>query len=186
MDGEKLRDGIFALRTARFGKVTEGMVERLKRDTKGKSRFYDLDDVQHQHKIEVKFSVVQKKAETMITEETVLQCIEESVAENRMVAFSDWKQHKFDCNIQQVKRAEFDVLYYGLFFSDCVKIFRIESQDIKRNSEGGRINYSDRQHKGNKGEGQFHITHRKLQVHLDHYFDKTLSFGELYDLLAGK
>lgn len=186
MDGEKLRDGIFALRTRRFGSVAECMVKGLLKYSKGRSLFHDLYDDQLNHRIEVKFSVVQKKSETTITEETVLRCIEESVAENRMVAFSEWKQNKFDCNIQQVKRAEFDVLYYGLFFSDCVKIFRIEGPEIKENSKGGQIYYSDRQHKGNVGEGQFHINSQTLQIHLDHYLYKTLSFGELYDLLAGK
>ena len=186
MDGEKLRDGIFALRTRRFGSVSECMVKGLLKYSKGRILFHDLYDDQFNHRIEVKFSVVQKKAETTITEETVLRCIEESVAENRMVTFSEWKQNKFDCNIQQVKRAEFDVLYYGLFFSDCVTIFRIESRNVKTKSEGGQINYSDHQHKGNKGEGQFHITHRKLQFHLDHYHHKTISYDELYGLLAGK
>jgi hypothetical protein len=186
MDGEKFRDGIFALRTRRFGSVAECMVKRLRKYSKAKSVFHDLFDDARKHKIEVKFSVVQKKAETTVTEETVLRCIEEAVAENRMVAFSEWSQHRFDCNIQQVKRAEFDVLYYGLFFSDCVQIFRLESQEIKENAQGGRIGYSDRQHKGNIGEGQFHINARTLQIHLDHYLYKTLSYDELYGLLAGK
>ena len=185
MDGATLRDGIFALRTRRVGSVAECMVKRLLKYSKGRSLFHDLYDDQLNHRIEVKFSVVQKKAETTVTEDTVLKCIEEAVAENRMVAFSDWKKHKFDCNIQQVKRAEFDVLYYGLFFSDCVKIFRIESQEIKENSKGGRIYYSDFQHKGNIGEGQFHINPQTLQIHLDHYHYKTLTYDELYKLLAG-
>src|SRR4051794_22559181 len=112
MDGAKLRDGgIFALRTRRIGSVAECMIKRLLKYSKGRSIFHDLYDDQLSHRIEVKFSVVQKKAETTVTEETVLRCIEDAVAENRMVAFSEWKQHKFDCNIQQVKRAEFDVLY---------------------------------------------------------------------------
>lgn len=185
MDGEKLRDGIFALRTRRIGSVGECMIKRLLKYSKGRSVFHDLYDDQLNHRIEVKFSVVQKEAETKVTEETVLRCIEESVAQNRMVPFSEWQRHKFDCNIQQVKRAEFDVLYYGLFFSDCVKLFRIEKQEIKENSKGGRINYSDRQHKGNVGEGQFHINCPLLQIHLDYYAYKTLSYGELYKLLAG-
>ena len=103
-----------------------------------------------------------------------------------MAAFSEWEQHKFDCNIQQVKRVEFDVLYYGLFFSDFIKIFRIESLDIKENSRGGRIYYSDFQHKGNEGEGQFHINPNTFQIHLDYYLYKTLTYDELYQLLAAE
>ena len=185
MDGEKLRDGIFALRTRRIGSVAECMIMRLLKFSKGRSLFHDLYDDQLKHRIEVKFSIVQKKAETTVTEDTVLQCIEEAVAANRMVAFSEWKHHKFDCNIQQVKRSEFEVLYYGLFFSDCVTIFRIESHEIKENVNGGRIYYSDFQHKGNIGEGQFHVNSQTLQIHLDHYHYRILSYDELYQLLAG-
>ncbi len=139
MDGQKLRDGIFALRTRRFGSVAECMVKRLRKYGKAKSLFHDLFDEKASRRIEVKFSTVLKKAEQTVTEESVLKCIEDATAEKRMVAFVDWEQAQFDCNIQQVKRREFDVLYYGLFFSDFIKIFRIESSEIKENSHGGAI-----------------------------------------------
>ena len=127
---------------------------------------------------------MQEKAKRTVTDETVLDCIKDAIAEKEPVPFRNWKAHKFECNIQQVKRREFDVLYYGLFFSDCVQIFRIKSSDIKPGSEGGDIGYSDRQHKGNVGEGQFHITDKNLHTHLDKYFHKTLSYDELFKLLA--
>lgn len=184
MDGETLRDGIFALRTRRFGSVAECMIKRLLKCSQARSLFHDLYDDASQHRIEVKFSVVQKKSERIVTEATVLRCIEEATAEERMVAFADWRQHRFDCNIQQIKRAEFDVLYYGLFFSDRIQIFRLESIEIKENENGGCIDYSDFQHKGNIGEGQFHINPRTFQTHLDHYFYKTLTYDQLYELLA--
>ena len=141
MDGEQLRSGIFALRTRRFGSVAECMIKRLLKCSLARSLFHDLYDDAQRHRIEVKFSVVQKKSEQTVTEQTVLRCIEDATAENRMVAFAKWRDYEFDCNIQQVKRSEFDVLYYGLFFSDCIKIFRIESRDIKENNRGGRIYY---------------------------------------------
>lgn len=184
MDAEKLRDGIFALRTRRFGSVAECMIKRILNCSLAQSLFHDLYDDALHHRIEVKFSVVQKKAERTVTEETVVRCIEEATAQKRMVAFPEWPRHQFDCNIQQVKRTEFEVLYYGLFFSDCIKIFRIESTYIKENLRGGRIYYSDFQHKGNVGEGQFHINPTTLQVHLDHYLYKTLTYDELYQLLS--
>jgi hypothetical protein len=150
----------------------------------GRNLFHDLYDDSLHHRIEVKFSVVQKKAERTITKETVVRCIEEATAERRMVSFAEWPQHAFDCNIQQVKRKEFDVLYYGLFFSDCIKVFRIESKDIRENQRGGRIFYSAFQHKGNVGEGQFHINPRTLQIHLDHYLHQTFTYDELLRLLT--
>jgi hypothetical protein len=178
LDGEPLRDGIFALYTRRFGSVAEFMVKRLIRCGKAKNQFHDLYDDVARHRVEVKFSVVRKKSETPISEETVVQCILEATAEQRMVGFADWRHVQFDCNIQQIKRAEFDVLYYGLFFADCVKIFRISSGAI-----GSDIYYSDKQHKGNVGEGQFHINQDTLGTHLERYLWKTLSYDELYELL---
>lgn len=184
MDSEKLRTGIFALRTRRFGSVAECMVQRLLRYGKAKSLFHDLFDEEAHRRIEVKFSTVQKKAERTVTVETVLDCIADAVKERKPVPFSDWRNYKFDCNIQQVKRKEFDVLYYGLFFSDCIKIFKLASREIKEKKFGGMIGYADKQHKGNIGEGQFHITEKNLQLHVDHYLHKTLSYDQLLKLLA--
>ena len=179
MDGKTLRDGIFALRTRRFGTVTEFLIQKLASLRKGKSLFHDLYDDIARKRIEVKFSVVLKKSATSITQATVLQCIEEAVSEQRMVAFLDWASVDFDCNIQQVKRAEFEILYYGLFFSDCILVFRIPSDRID-----SHIYYSDKQHKGNIGEGQFHINRETLQVHLDQHLYQKLTYDQLYDLLS--
>ncbi|MEK6797883.1 MAG: hypothetical protein AABZ12_02840 [Planctomycetota bacterium] len=179
MDGKTLRDGIFALHTRRFGTVAEVMIQRLIKCGKGRNLFHDLYDDAAKHRIEVKFSRVRKASETPINADTVLACIEEATSANRLVSFASWKQIAFDCNIQQVKRPEFDVLYYGLFFSDCVTIFRINSGDI-----GQQIYYSDKQHKGNVGEGQFHINQDTIQIHLDRYLYQTLTYEKLLELLC--
>lgn len=183
MDGKKLRDGIFSLRTRRFGSVAEFMIKRMEKCGKSQNQFHDLYDDVKLRRIEVKFSVVQKKANTPISESTVLQCIEEATSAERMIAFSEWEKYPFDCNIQQIKRVEFDVLYYGLFFSDCIQIFRIESGQIKENNRGGKIHYSDFQHKGNEGEGQFHINSDTFRIHLNNYLYQTLTYDQLYTLL---
>jgi hypothetical protein len=112
MDGDKLRDGIFSLRTRRFGSVAEFMIKRMEKCGKSQNQFHDLYDDVKRRRIEVKFSVVLKKADTPISESTVLKCIEEATSAERMVAFSEWEKNPFDCNIQQIKRAEFDVLYW--------------------------------------------------------------------------
>lgn len=178
MNGQTLREGIFALRTRRFGTVAELMIKRLVKLGKGQNQFHDLYDDADKKRIEVKFSTVMKGAETTVTEDTVLRCIEEAIAANRMVVFDEWENFKFDCNIQQIKRVEFDVLYYGLFFADCIKIFRITSEEI-----GRQIAYSDKQHKGNEGEGQFHINKDTFQFHLNNYLYQTLTYEKLYELL---
>lgn len=179
MDGDTLREGIFCLNTRRFGTVAELIIKRLVRLGKGRSLFHDLYDDVAQKRVEVKFSRVLQRADIPISEETLLQGIAAASSEQRMIAFAEWREYRFDCNIQQVKRAEFDVLYYGLFFSDCVLIFHITSDQI-----GPQIYYSDRQHKGNIGEGQFHINQDTLQVHLDNYLYRKLAYDELLDLLS--
>ena len=164
MDGDGLRKGIFSLRTRRVGTVAELMIKRLVKLGKGRSLFHDLYDDVASKRVEVKFSTVLRKSTTLINESTLLRCIEAASSEKRMVSFDSWQKTKFDCNIQQIKRREFDVLYYGLFFADCVVIFHIDSDQI-----GSQINYSDKQHKGNVGEGQFHINQDTLQFHLANY-----------------
>ena len=178
MNAQMLRDGIFNLQTRRFGTVAEVMIRRLFKLGKSKNQFHDLYDDLANHRVEVKFSTVRKKNNRVITEDSVLKCISDELALNRHVLYSKWRENEFDCNIQQVKRSEFDVLYYGLFFSEAVAIFRIESKDI-----GSQIYYSDKQHKGNEGEGQFHLNDNTLQIHLDKYLYKLLSYQELLDLL---
>lgn len=53
-----------------------------------------------------------------------------------------------------------------MFFEDKIMICKIEAEQIKADS---KIFYSDYQHRGNVGEGQFHINNTTLQNHLDKY-----------------
>lgn len=177
MTPTELRDGIFALNTRRFGTVAEIMVKRLKSLGKAHNLFHDLYDDTASQRIEVKFSRVAQNLERL-TEQNVLESIQNELGTDRRIQFADWTEHKFGCNIQQIKRTEFEVLYYGLFFDDCVKIFRLTSSEID-----ATIGYGDKQHKGNVGEGQFHITEKNLQMHLDRFLQHTLDYTELLALL---
>lgn len=177
MTPEELRDGIFALNTRRFGTVAEIMVKKLKGLGKAQSMFHDLFDATGNQRVEVKFSRVGQNLDKL-TEHNLLECILKEQGTDRRVRFADWTKHKFLCNIQQVKKTEFDGLYYGMFFDDCIKIFYIEPKDIN-----DTIGYGDKQHKGNVGEGQFHITEKNLQVHLDRFLVQTLTYPDLLVLL---
>ena len=88
-------------------------------------------------------------------------------------------EYDFDCNIQQVKRLEFDVLYYGLFFADRIAIFKMHSNEIL-----SCFGYSDKQHKGNEGEGQFHLNRSSIDYHMQNHFVQWLTYEELYNLLS--
>ena len=179
MNSEMLKEGIFNLNTRRFGSVAEVMIRRLCQLGRSKNQFHDLYDDMANHRVEVKFSTVRRTNSRKITEDSVLTCISDELSSNREIKFDEWMQSQFDCNIQQVKRDQFEVLYYGLFFNDKVAIFRIKSDEI-----GSQIYYSDKQHKGNEGEGQFHLNEKTLQIHLDNNLYKILTYEELFQLLV--
>lgn len=169
---------MFALRTRRFGKVAEILIERLTGAGRARNIFHDLFDDIRDERIEVKFATVSAKHESPITRDNLFEAVA-SAADARAVLFSEWRSTKFDCNIQQVKPVEFDVLFYGLFFHDRVSIFRITPAEIEADT---LIRYCDRQHKGNIGEGQFHLNQNTLPHHLTHYHVRDLSYSEFMTL----
>jgi hypothetical protein len=108
------RRGIFNLRTRRFGTAAELLIQKLLGAQKARSLFHDLYDDEKNHRIEVKFSTVNTSSDEPINLNNILFAIAQAGLE-RAVFFEDekWRGSKFDCNIQQVKIAEFDILYYG-------------------------------------------------------------------------
>lgn len=177
-DTEEFRDGIFALRTRRFGTVAEIMIKKLYGFDESGSLAFDKRDRNSDKKIEVKFSTVMKENDDKIRDDNVIdQCKKANLA-NRALASSDINQYNFDCNIQQIKRKEFDVLYYGLFFSDQIEIYKMDSEEVL-----ACPGYSDKQHRGNKGEGQFHLNAANIEYHREHFLQRILTYDELYRLL---
>lgn len=174
---KEFRDGIFALRTRRFGTVAELMIEALYRYHASRNQFHDRYDAVTDSRIEIKFSTVMKENEARISARNLVdQCIKATVG-NRAMNSTDINLYGFDCNIQQIKRAEFDVLYYGLFFADKIAIFKMDSKDVLFCP-----GYSDFQHKGNAGEGQFHLNQTSINWHLEKNFVQWLDYEELFNL----
>ena len=174
----EFRDGIFALNTRRFGSVAEIMIKKLFEFDYSGTIAYDLFDAMHNARVEVKFSRVMKENSERIREDNVLiQCLSAAYLENRSLQSYEIDEYQFDCNIQQIKRKNFDVLYYGLFFTDCIEIYAIGSEDIL-----SLPGYSDYQHSGNIGEGQFHINNRTISLHRQYHYNKTLTYFDLFEL----
>lgn len=175
---EEFRDGIFALRTRRFGTVAEIMIKRIYGLDESGSLAFDKMDRRSNERIEVKFSTVMKENDDKIRDDNVIdQCKKANLA-NRAMKSTETGEYSFDCNIQQVKRKEFDVLYYGLFFADKIEIYRMSSDEVLECP-----GYSDKQHRGNEGEGQFHLNESNIEYHRRNYLDRVLSYEELFDLL---
>lgn len=179
MDVKTFRDNLFQMNTRRFGTVAEMIVKNLT-DTKFSDNIhYDLKSIL-KTRVEVKFSRVERKHIKTLDDSNVLSVIEHEGLLVRIFPFGEWDRHEFDCNIQQIKKPEFDVLVYGLMFADRVMIFIATPDEINEN-----MNYSNRQHKGNVGEGQFHITPKTLQYHIDNHHFATLSYADLIKILGG-
>ncbi|HOJ80686.1 MAG TPA: hypothetical protein PLG72_07535 [Clostridiales bacterium] len=181
MDAElkEFRDGIFALRTRRFGTVAELMIEALFRFRRSRNQFHDRYDAVEGKRIEIKFSTVMKENDARISRENLIEQCRNANVGNRALNSADIYRYPFDCNIQQVKRAEFDVLYYGLFFADRIAIFRMTCDDVL-----SCPGYSDFQHKGNEGEGQFHLNQKTIGWHMENKFVQWLTYEELYNIFS--
>jgi hypothetical protein len=178
--GVRFRDWVVGLSNARFAIVTEALIRRVLSAAPRRSKHHDMFDTSAKQRIEVKFSVVRKNHGTKLTADNILQCVAED--QDRLVHFSKFKKSRFVCNIQHVRRGEFDMLYYGLMFADCIKIFRIPAKSISAR----RWMHAARQTKGNKGERQFHITDANLRKHLRRHLYGTLSYDEAWEYLALK
>lgn len=173
----EFRDGIFALRTRRFGTVAEIMIKKLYNFEESGNLAFDKKDIKTNDRIEVKFSTVMKENDDKIRDDNVIeQCLKANLA-NRAMTAEEIENYNFDCNIQQIKRKEFDVLYYGLFFADIIEIFRMNSNEIS-----SCPGYSDKQHRGNEGEGQFHLNQDNIKYHRNEHQVLVLSYQELYEL----
>lgn len=177
MNINEFRDGIFALRTRRFGDIAEIMIKRIYKLKNSNTLAYDKFDDNQNKRIEIKFSTVMRSNREKINEANAIeQCLEANIA-NRAIRYDEISINIFDCNIQQIKCKEFDILYYGLFFSDKILIFKMLSDEVK-NCPG----YSNKQHRNNEGEGQFHINNKTIKYHLDNHFVKELTYCDLYNL----
>lgn len=179
MSVQEFRDGIFALRTRRFGTVAELMVKKLYNFKDSGLLNYDKLDPNSHERIEIKFSTVMKANNATISEDNVIeQCLMANLA-RRAMSSDEIGEYTFDCNIQQIKCSEFDNLYYGLFFADKVQIFIMTSEQVKNTPE---VQYSNKQHRNNEGEGQFHINNKTYPYHCQNFLDKEISYSELLEL----
>ncbi len=122
----------------------------------------------------------------------------------------------YDCNIQQVKARSFDRLLYCLYFSDAIVEFEMTSTQLQGFIDGGtgcthvqagvatdadgstvgeaerrrlekmQLAYSDFQHAGNAGEGQFHIKPGNLLFHLVRGCTNVYNYGEFAEVLKAQ
>lgn len=159
-----LKAGIFNLSPKRFNALAEEIVSHV------------FPDKTQNDTIKFSRAILRKKK----TYSSFLdECLDES-QNKKAVSSKNINNSNLDCNIQQIKCNEFNVLYYGVFFDDCIEIYKTTSKDIP--SIPG---YCNIQHKGNWGEGQFHITTATIDWHRQNNLCKVLSYQELFLIIGG-
>lgn len=173
---EQFKSGIFNLGT-NFGELAQLMIKESEKFTPADGRYFDLLDSNNQ-KIEVKFSRAKKKLKPLKKSNIIDLCLN-SASDSRVLTEADATNITFDCNIQQIKPSEFDILYYGIFFKDKIVIFTVQSDDVP-NMPGYSI-----QHKGGT-EYQFHINKSNYAEHKKNYFHKELTYSQLLSLFEKK
>lgn len=121
-----------------------------------------------------------KISRAMIKSSSKLSFEKKLLIENTSDFVSSYDSHDFDCNIQQVKPKCFEVIIYGVVFDDAIYLFKTNSNTIVSDKN---IGYVDKQHRGNIGEGQFHIKRKNLQYHIDNFLYKKISWEDVVMLL---
>lgn len=131
-------------------------------------------------KFEIKASKVLRVSENTKATKKLLDRIlfeNSNISLSRLVKFSEAETASYLANIQNVKRDHFSKLIYVLLFEDCIKIFLIESAEIKK---GIVPSWSDKHGRYDElgKSGQFPITKATIKTHLDKYLVETMSYQE--------
>lgn len=173
---DDFKKGIFSLNTRRFGNVAELMIQELYGfDDAPNTTKFDKYDPRSKERIEIKFSKASKKHKEPITRENLIEsCLNAHDFSNEIISSDQIDKVAFDSNIQQVKPNEFDILFYGLFYSNRIDIYKVRSNEVYYLPD-----YSDKQHRGNEGEGQFHLNNLTIKLHRP-FFVYTLTYEDLF------
>ena len=112
---KSLKKSLCNLPTRRFGEFVEILTSKLNNLENSKDNSYDR--TKEKQRIEIKGSRVFNNDNTILTEQNVLQILNEEYASRGSELISDDLRHEsnWNCNIQQIKPKYFDVLYYSLF-----------------------------------------------------------------------
>ena len=185
---EQFKQGIFSLRT-NFGELAQVMIQKDMGYFAADNNSYDLQDHKGR-RIEVKFSRAYKKDIPLTAKNAIKLCTNCSTRVYRSTE-AEKKSSDYDCNIQQIKPDCFDLLYYGVFFSDKIEVFcasrSVFPKSVKsflkdKTAARKKLPGYALQHKGGK-ESQFHLTRTTHKHHRKHYHVKDITYEELYDLL---
>jgi hypothetical protein len=175
MHPEVFRDAVCRLPTRRFGILSECLCRRLLGAPRSTSSAYDLGGPDR--RIECKFSVARHRSPRFESDDLLASVARFAAEGDRLLAFDQWSSADFACNIQCIKPSEFDLLYYGIFFSDLIAVFSAESGLIGTPCLPAHPQAHHSTHL------QFHLNRFNLSWHLRERLHATITWVEVVRLL---
>ena len=169
-----LKENLKTMAPRPFGEAFgEWLVSIIEKDIKPRTDS-SHDGILNGQRCEIKISRAFEKSSNK------LSLTKKLLSENLLKFIDSNSDIKFDCNIQQVKPNYFDIIIYGIFFNDAIYLFKTDSTTIQTDKN---IAYNDKQHRGNVGEGQFHIKRNNFQYHIDNFLYKKFTWDELLEII---
>jgi hypothetical protein len=172
---DTLRNNIIHADSKTFGSMVEIIVGSIKKLMQADNNSHDRFCPEMNQRIEVKairaFSKSRNKdtniAEWMLQENPI----------KKLVTDNDKQKEKWEGGICQIKTDCFDILFYAVFFHDKAYVFSINPKNLLAYAK-----YSKKQHRGGQ-MGQFHITNKTLEYHLNHHLYCVLNYDEIVQIL---
>ena len=179
----KIRNGLFLAPSRTYG---EKYVEPLIRERYGllsaDNNSYDAKD-KNGKRYEIKSCKVLSSLGSIKNAPLIDQIIFENrnISTNRLINFKDANSAEYNANVQNVKRDDFDYLIYTLLFADCIKIFKINKENINSEKIPGWSDKHGRYDALGKS-GQFNINKDRIQYHIDNFLIDTLSYEDVTNI----
>jgi hypothetical protein len=179
---ETVRNSIFLASSRTYSETyMEPLLRRKYNLTKSVDNSHDAINQFKEHG-ELKSSKTLRKVYPKRKEKSLLNqiiSIQETTETNRMIPFADCKTADYLSNIQNIKRDDFEYMYYVLLFEDCAKIFFIKSEDVEKvpnwSPKHGRYDELGK-------SGQFPIDKSNIQYHLNNHLIDTMTWIEITDI----
>ena len=183
----KIRDGLFLASSRTYGEqYVEPFIRAKYGLTEPSSNDHDAID-ESGKKYEIKACKILRSTDNGKGSKTIIERIlfeNDNVATSRLVPFSEHGTAEYLANVQNVKRDHFDTLIYVLLFSDCVKVFFAERDQI---GSGTFHSWSEKhgRYDAPGKSGQFGITKSNIGWHLNGKLRDTITYNEVTKIYQG-
>ena len=169
-------NNLFMLSARPFGDVGEKIVNLVVPNLKErKDPTHDASC--EQNKIEIKCS----RARISKKVNSLTDLLTENYSSQK-ASLSDIRENpKIGCIFEHVKIRYFDILYYAIFTSSSILLFKISSEDLVNDK---KISFCNKQTRDAFGDGQFHVKKSNIDHHLENYLVKIVKYEEICDIIA--